>query len=209
MYKRSMITLVLFMLAFTLSVADAQDLALKHCAVELTPLNGQFDPSNPRLSSVVREDCFESFAEAVAFATRGRINLPPNTPDLDVLEAVQSDMATIKTREGQSDITPQTTYTLAYMYDWSNYQTNGGTLVVSSSSLCSSSMFYAYNLTSFQNQGNWANRIESWKQAAGSGCNTGYFYASPNLGGAWTACGNPCAGLGTLNNDSESFVLVP
>jgi hypothetical protein len=170
---------------------------------------GQFDPSNPRFSTVVREGCFESFAEAVSFATRGRINLPANSSDADVIAAVQRDMetgSTITQRGG--GITPQSVYTLAYMYDWSNYQTNGGTMTVSSSSLCSSATFYAYNLTSFQSQGNWANRIESWQRASGSGCNTGYFYASTNLGGSYTFCGSPCASLGTLNNDSESFALV-
>lgn len=155
-------------LVIGVSSVSAQDITREHCALELSPVIGQFDPSIPRLSDVVREGCFDSFAESVSFAT----------------------------------------YTLAYMYDWTGLQTNGGTLTVSSSSLCSSGNFYAYNLTSFQSQGNWANRIESWQRASGSACNTGYFYSSTNVAGSYTFCGSPCGTLGSLNNDAESFVLL-
>ncbi len=203
--------LIAIVLVFVIGASNsaAQETALKHCAVELAPVLGQFNSDNLQLSTVIREGCFESFADAVSFATNGRINLPSNTLEADVLAAVDADIETASTLADRGGgVTPSAVYTLAYMYDWSNLNPSGGTLTVSSSSLCSTNNFYAYNLTNFQSQGNWSNRIESWQRAVGSGCNTGYFYPSVNLVGTPAICGSPCASLGTLNNDSESFALT-
>jgi hypothetical protein len=205
--KVFLLTLVM-MVIFVASIYAQSNSNAPHCAAELAPVSGTFDPQNARNSEIIRQRCFATMAEAAEYATGGRVSLSRTASADEVVAALENNNRNPSSSRGNPNITPQAIYTLAWYYDQGNLNGSGGTLTISSSSLCTTQNYYAADLNNL-NQGNWRNRISSWQRASGSGCTNTYFYQYTNYAGTWNYCPSQCMALPfNINNDADSLILV-
>ena len=155
-----------------------------HCVATIAPAgeNGTApsaaSPTEPKLAA-----CFETIAEAVSFATEGRVQLP----------------AGIRPEE----ITPDQLSTASAPYvigiEYTNRDFGGFSLTLPSDVNCTTNYFYV-NILDFW----WNDAISSAK--AFSGCNHSYHYEHPNFGGAMVDCGSECSYIGDAMNNRTSSI---
>ncbi|MFY0577417.1 hypothetical protein ACN28S_26595 [Cystobacter fuscus] len=158
---------------------------VQHCAVKAVAFQpGEEPPLNPPPAKL---DCFASFAEAIAFATQGAIQLPPDaTPGQLTPELVSA-----------PDATP-TQNLIAVEYEDAYY--GGRSLTFYSETSC-----YQSNLGTPSLSSDWNDIISSAQ--AFSGCNNSYHYEHVNYQGAVANCGSACTWIGDAMNDRTSSIL--
>jgi hypothetical protein len=157
----------------------------EHCVVKTVAFNpGEAPPSNLPPAKL---DCFASFAEAILFATKGAVQLPPNaTPDQLTPELLAA-----------TAVTP-TQNLIAIEYEHVDY--GGRSLTFSSETTCAQSNIAAPSMPS-----GWNDIISSAQ--AFSGCNNSYHYENVNYQGTVANCGSACNWIGDVLNDRTSSIL--
>lgn len=155
----------------------------RNCVITIAPLlPGQ------AISMMSAPRCYATFAEAIADATNGRVQLPESAGATDITAATLAPtIATSSTIIG---------------IDWINSGYTGSSLTwqVSNSVGCTTGLSYQSNVT-----GSWNNVISSSKAFAGCGVNPHYDLAYPNQdNGAKIFCTPNCSTMGAMN-DATSY----
>lgn len=140
--------------------------------------------------------CFQSFAQAISFATGGRVELPPEATPEDLDEAMLSGSrgAGLSARTQQPSASP---YVIGIEFVHSSFQ--GPTLTITSSVTCSG---YSHSLGLGAFPAGWNDTISS--ALAFSNCNHSYHYEHDSQGGAVIDCGTACSYIGDAMNDRTS-----
>jgi hypothetical protein len=159
--------------------------APKHCVIEATAVSIDQDEVRPPTRA---PRCFQTFSQAIDFATGGRVQLPLDAVPEELNDAVL----------GSGKITPQSTYVIGIEYTATNFL--GSSYVFSTSVSCAGG--YAIGTSSMPV--GWNNVISSAK--AYSGCNHSYHYESPDYGGAVMDCGTGCSDIGDAMDDRTSSI---
>lgn len=154
-----------------------------HCVVTVAPLlPGQ------AMSVTSAPRCFGTFAEAIAAATNGAVQLPANVQPADVTAATLAPAAP--------------TSTTIIGIDWIDINYSGSSLTwqVSNGVGCTTGLSYQSNVT-----GSWNNVISSSKAFAGCTLNTHYDLPYPNQNnGAFINCTPNCASMGAMNDATSA-----
>ena len=140
--------------------------------------------------------CFETFAEAAAFATRGRVVLPADARPDDIQPALLSSAG----------------LTGAYVIgiEYENKAFGGRSITFTSDVTCAVTDFYLPRMPVVSQPFwpwplDWNDRISSAQ--AFSGCNHSYHFEDVNFGGAMTDCGSGCSYIGDALNDRTSSIM--
>lgn len=133
-----------------------------------------------------RFDCFDTFAEAISFVSKGTVQLPSNARPEDLKQADVDRMATAAV------------YVIGVEYEHDFY--GGASLIVQSDVTCQG---YIHSLSSMPY--GWDNRISS--AVAYAGCNYSLHYEHPSFGGAIANCGTACSQIGAAMNDRTSSII--
>ncbi|ATB39493.1 hypothetical protein CYFUS_004937 [Cystobacter fuscus] len=162
---------------------DAAPAQAQHCVMEAVAFKPEEAP--PSDLPPAKQDCFASFAEAIAFATNGAVQLPPTvTPDQLTPELLET------------DATP-TQNVIAVEYQHSNY--GGASLIFYNASTCAQSNMFVSSMPS-----GWNDIISS--ALAFAGCNNSYHYEHVNYLGSVVNCGTACPYIGDAMNDRTSSI---
>ncbi|MBC7227447.1 MAG: hypothetical protein H5T61_09450 [Thermoflexales bacterium] len=150
-----------------------------HCVVNIEPLQ-----PGERFSRIRPVGCFASFSEAIAVATDGALQLPPDWNPADGLP------------EGPAPA--QGNVVVGIDYEGANF--TGSTLVWETDHTpgCSDgTSFVAPSMPA-----GWNDRVSSARSY--SGCNHYYHYEHTNFGGAVLDCGGSCSNMGVMDNQTSS-----
>lgn len=157
---------------------------MPHCSVPLAARIGDKDINAEGQESSIR--CFGSFAESIAYATKGKVKL---TADAEPATLTKEEMASLASSN------------VVGIEFWdSNFE--GSSLTFSSELTCNDvSYFYVGNLKISIPA--WNDQISSsWTFA---GCNHSYHYEHAWEGGAVLDCGTGCSNMGVMNDRSSSL----
>jgi len=127
--------------------------------------------------------CFDSFAEAIRFATKNTVRLPS--------EATVSDLT-------QAQLNASPVYVLAVEYQHGGF--GGSSMTYTSGVSC----WDGYSFFTGSMPSGWDNIISSAR--AYSGCNHSIHFEHPNYGGASTDCYGECSYIGDAMNDRTSSI---
>lgn len=136
-------------------------------------------------SAVAATTCFQTFADAIRFATKGSIDVPDGLKPSDVTDAFLALAA------------PSTTVVIGI--DWQDIDMGGPSRVWEASSGCSSGLSWIVN----QIEPAWDNRVSSGK--GDTNCNRYEHYDLPNRTGVLIACTPYCAEMGIMNDRTSSL----
>jgi len=166
---------------------------LQHCVMKLAPLRpGQ------HTSDILGSSCYQTFAEAIAAATGGRVHLASTIRPQDLTQAMLN-TGLNATSQSASNVT-NTQYVLSVEYwDWHD---SGATWTPTGSAPCSSSI--GYNVSYVGNT--WNDQISS---ATGySGCNHVKHWDNSGFKGSNIMCTNSsstCWTMGAMNDHTSSI----
>jgi hypothetical protein len=158
----------------------------EHCVIEATVVSGD-ENDFPLAASAPR--CFQTFSDAVHFATEGRVQLP--------LGATPDDLDETVLRGGQ--VTPMATYVIGVEYK--DTDGTGSSVTFTSTLPCEG----GYIIGSSYMPAGWNDVISSAR--AFSGCNHSYHYEETFMEGAVADCGTYCSYIGHAMNDRTSSIL--
>lgn len=202
---------VLFTLVFAVTVLPAQAQEPDHCVIRLSSVARpeNFDPTNvdPSLhSEVLAETCFDTFSEAISFATNGRVRLRNNATRSEVATSISESNAALEETQTSGIIVPQATYAIAVVFDWidHNYTGGNGSRTIVGGYTCNTQSYFVTNISSTLGSA-WANSIES--ALIYSPCSAVSVYDSINFAGSNVICNTPCYSMGAMRNKGESFIF--
>jgi hypothetical protein len=186
MKLKSIFGLLLLILVSSISVA-AQE--ARHCIVQLLPNE----------AGSLELGCFSTLSEALSFVTQSNVQLPEQASPQAISAVVNNYNQRPANTNNSRNVSIASTYVLAIIYDWTNYQNSSHTLLSTISTGCQSSN-YSINL------------IDAWDNRAESGigyidCNYLVMYDTDTLSGSLNPCLSPCSSFGLLNNNGESMRL--
>ncbi len=157
----------------------------KHCVAQLSPLLvGQTS------SSVKSFKCYATLSDSITAATGGHIKLSASASDLDVDQALHS------------QVRPNNTNVIAIFYADANYGGNSLTWYTTGAS-CSTGV--TYGMTSMPS--GW-NDVISSVDGGYYGCTWYRLWANNNYGGASQCYANATSNVGSVMNDQTSSVYV-
>lgn len=158
----------------------------QHCIGRLEPLSPE-----QKVSEVFDVRCFDTFSDALAAATGGKVLVPkdfrPDDLTQDILDAATADTV------------------LGVDYWDANFQGSTYTWYTSHTPGCTDGSTYGANLPS-----SWNDVISSGRGYAG--CNNMKHYEHANYGGSLKICGQDwtsCATMGVMNDQTTSVNLRP
>ncbi|RKH21494.1 hypothetical protein D7Y13_06630 [Corallococcus praedator] len=134
-----------------------------------------------------RVDCFDTFADSIAFASKGSVQLSAQAKPADLKQEDVDQMASLAT------------YVIGVVYEHDYY--GGASFTFTSDVSCVGWNHGAPNLAAY----GWDNFISS--SLSYSGCNNTYFYENPNYTGAIVNCGTGCGQVGAAMNDRASSII--
>lgn len=158
----------------------------KHCVVSTQAIQPGQVPAEQATAEEPR--CFASLPEAVSFATRGTLRLPPGTPAQEVVSALKK----------QSPQALTATYVIGIEYVDANY--GGGTLTFTAGGTCENYSFLASSMPP-----GWNDIISS--ALAFSACGHAVHYEHVNQGGAQIDLRSGSTYIGPALNDRTSSIL--
>lgn len=156
----------------------------KHCVIEIEPLRPGEIASDIRLVG-----CFADFSEAIAAATGGEVQLPPDVGPDEV------------TAEMLAPAQSQIVIGIDYLY--SNFQGNSVVWETAHTPGCSDG-------TTFETPSmppGWNDQVSSARSYAG--CNHYYHYEHTYWMGSVRDCGGSCATMGVMDNATSSERWTP
>ena len=158
----------------------------KHCVVSTQAIQ----PGQVPVEQAAAEEprCFASLPEAVGFATRGTLRLPPATPAGEVVSALKK----------QSLESLTATYVIGIEYVDANF--SGGTLTFTAGGTCENYSFLASSMPP-----GWNDIISS--SLAFSACGHSVHYEHNNQGGAAIDLRSGSSFIGAALNDRTSSIL--
>ncbi len=167
-----------------------------HCAVRV------YDAALQRDGEL--QQCFDTAAAAVEFATDGRVVVPENASRSEVSQTIRQSQQNSSFGNSQTNqISPQWTDHITSI-QWSVQNKSGYTLYFYSSSTCAQtydghilSGDYGSAFGSY-----WNNQIDSAEAFAG--CTGVELWDLKNLGGASIKCSTYCSNLGVMNDATTS-----
>ena len=176
--------------AATGSAAGA-DAGARHCAAGLAAAPSGAEKAATASAPV----CFDSFAEAISFATDGRVSLPAQADRVDEKQLLDSGAASTQAAQVARPL-------LGVEYQNSSY--GGGSLVLygSSGTGCYSGEWYGF--PSMASLG-FDNRISSAKMY--SNC-LGKHHDGTSYTGSYTYCETNCSSLGSMNDKTSSIKFI-
>jgi hypothetical protein len=168
-----------------------------HCVVAATavPKDGT-DSLAAGSTEPAPATCFETFAEAATFATRGRVALPADARPDDIQPALLL----------SAGLTGP--YVIGIEYE--NRAFGGRSITFISYTTCAVGDLYTETMPVVPQPFwpwplDWNDRISSAQ--AFSGCNHSYHFEHVNFGGAVTDCGTGCSDIGAALNDRTSSIM--
>jgi hypothetical protein len=163
-----------------LSAPAAMATTGEHCVADLVP----------NAADVAEYQCFDTFADAIAHATDGKVQLPANAVTVSDEQLTEAGVTS------SSDVSAVVSTVLGTEYDGTSY--GGGTLTLTGSGGCDGTRFGFPNLSDY----GWNNKPSSAK--AYGGCWSDH-YDDPSYGDPMFRCTGNCPGLGGLNNKTSSI----
>ncbi len=148
----------------------------------------------PASSSTPPPTCFNTFQEALSYATDGRVQVSADFKPTDLTDAILS--------QGLNQFGPDTvTGSTVIGIDWTGTNYSGSPLIsnVDNPDGCSQGSWYHLNSM----PSGWDNVISSAK--AYQGCNHSYHYENIDLGGSILDCGTACGSMGAMDNATSSI----
>ncbi len=153
----------------------------EHCVADLVP----------NATEVASYQCFDTFADAIAFATDGQVQLPA-----DAVTVSDEQLAQAGASSDSADGTSVAATVLGTEYEGTSY--GAPTLTLTGSGGCNGTRYGFPNLSDY----GWNNRPSSAK--AYNGCWSDH-YDDPSYGDPMFRCTGNCTGLGALNNKTSSI----
>lgn len=157
-----------------------------HCVME-----ARSAPVGERASDIRTDDravrdpaCFDTFAEAIEFATNGRVLLSPEALPMDLDEDLL-----------QPSGIASSPYIIAVEYEDANY--GGSSLTITNDNDCNDFYHYLEEMPY-----GWDDVVSSAKTF--SGCEHSYHYEHPYRSGVDKDCGKSCSYIGDAMNDNTS-----
>ncbi len=192
--KLLIITIGCLLLIFFLTAANSDDdnsyINGRHCYSLLSPIS-----DNSSESTIIKSACFDTFTEAISYATRGRVVLDPSVRPEQITDELLERM--------EEPGTPGAQVVIGIDWDYTYYGGSSYTWVVSLSG-CSPTV--QYQVSSMPS--GWNDRVSSAR--AYSNCSF-YHYKDINYNGSYIACDPDCSTMGSLDNatSSEKWIYSP
>jgi hypothetical protein len=182
--------------ADTQIASAAQPQRIQHCVKQAVAVGKVPAPT------AAKPICYDNFADAIAFATGGRVQLPRDVPGDQAHQRLRDDLAALGGSESSALRDPGQTL-IAIDYNLPNFDASWGSMLSYSNnpSGCYDGTRYEWSYM----EAGWDNVVSSADTFQGCGSYT--LYEHPGFGGAQQPC--PCRYMGVMDNQTSSERLGP
>ena len=189
----SMIAIALSIVAINVAPALAGEPAegaaqARHCVQSASERGNDAAGGQP----VAPPQCFDSFSEAITFATAGAVVLPADLELEQQLDVLGDSLASLQQDKAVNDVV------IAVDYNWKNYKAGTLTWEGHSGNCVNGGRWYYANSMG----DGWNNKASSTRGYADCGQNI--VFEGYNRTGARRTCYNDCSDLGALANEVSS-----